>query len=197
MISTELQEYYYSVLKERLSEKRYIHSLAVRDEAVKLAKKYKANIDKCYVAGLLHDVCKEIPFDEMQEMVLNYWQDVSEVELNEKSLWHAIAGASYVALTLKVTDKEVLSAIRFHTMGKRNMTQVEKIVFLADYISADREYEDVSRLRLLAYSDLNRAVMEAVGYTVSQLASENKIIPYSTYECYNQLATYFKSKGLD
>ncbi len=192
LISFESLNKYYDLLQNRLSKELFAHSIAVKNESVKLANKYKADADKCLIAGLLLDVCKETPFDEMERAVASYWSDVSEIEFKERSLWHAIAGAVFTANELKVHDNEILSAIRFHTMAKRNMTLIEKIVFVASYISQDQDYEGVSRLRLLAYNNLDKALMEAIGYTISNLTIKGMAIPHSTYECYNQLVEQFR-----
>ena len=83
-------------LKDNLSQKRYIHSLNVADECRKLAEKYGEDPDKAYFAGLLHDICKEMPDEVQKSLVLESGFAVCREELDTRSLWHAVAGAYFV-----------------------------------------------------------------------------------------------------
>ncbi len=178
---------YLSLLESRLTEKRLYHSLCVKQEAIKLAEKYDADVEKCAIAGILHDVCKDMPFDEMEKMVRSSTRAVCEIELKEKKLWHSIAGAYFAETELDIDDEVILQAIRYHTVGRKNMSLVEKVIFMADYISEDRKFDYVSRLRLLAYTDLDKACLEAITISLNELINEKRLVPLSTFECYNQL----------
>jgi nicotinate-nucleotide adenylyltransferase len=172
-------------LKERLSAKRYGHSLNVAVECRKLAEKYGEDPDKAYFAGLLHDICKELPDDEQKELVINSGFTYCREELETKSLWHAVAGAGFVKKEFGVEDIDILNAIRFHTVGRAGMSRLEEIVYLGDLISADRDYKDVDRMRKLAYTSLNEAMLEAFAFSMKSVVKKGGLIPICTAEGYN------------
>lgn len=176
-----------TLLSGRLKEKRYIHSLNVADSAVYLAEKYGGDKDKAYIAGLLHDVTKnEIPDNQLQ-MLTDNGIILSQTELNNPKLWHAMSGAVYAEKVLGITDKEILGAIRYHTTGKAGMTLLEKIVYIADYISVERDYEDVDVMRELAEESLETAALYALKFSLKSLSKKEKLIHTDSVELYNEL----------
>ena len=188
MISAEKDEFYKNLLKSKMSEKRYYHSLCVADEAVQFAKENGADVDKCYLAGLLHDICKEVNDAENEKTVLNSNLDVCYIEKKTQPLWHAIAGAEFVKNQLGINDSEIIGAIRYHTVGRKSMTMVEKIIFLADYVSKDRDYDGVKELRDFCHKDFKNGMRQAVSFSIKDLVDKNSLIPVSMIECYNDLA---------
>jgi len=122
-------------LEPNLPEKRLHHSRCVAKAAEMLAHKYGADPKKARFAGLWHDCAK-------------YFAD---------DLSHAGVGAEYLAHHMGILDEEILSAVRWHTVGKENMSKLSQIVFVADKISADRSYEDIETVRELAHKDLQAA----------------------------------------
>lgn len=172
-------------LKNNLSQKRYNHSLNVAEECKKLALKYGEDPDKAYFAGLLHDVCKEIPAEEQKKMVLNCGFYVCREEIETRSLHHAVAGAFFLKSYFGIEDIDIINAVRFHTVGRAGMSRLEEIVYLGDLISADRDYKDVDRLRKLAYSDLNDALRESFAFSVKSVAKKGGLLPACTVEGYN------------
>ena len=181
------------ILKERLSKKRYIHSLNVADESRKLAKKWGENQDKAYLAGLLHDICKDIPQADQRVMVEKSKLSVTSVELLTPRLWHAIAGAWYTENILEITDIEIIEAIRYHTVARAGMSRLEEIIYIADLISIDRSYKDVERMRKLAYTSLDKIMLEAVSFSIVDVVNKISKIPSHTFEAYNQY-TVVKNK---
>ncbi len=177
-----------SFLKELLSKKRYTHSINVADEARKLAGIYGADKDKAYFAGLLHDVCKEDPVEIQKQYVINSRMSVSKVELASKPLWHGIAGAYFTKTHFGVDDMDIINAIRFHTVGRAGMSRLEEIVYLADLISADRDYKDVDKMRKLAYSNVEKAMFEALCFSIDSVLKKGGYIPHYTADAYNQYA---------
>lgn len=172
-------------LKEHLSAKRYNHSLNVAAECRKLALKYNEDPDKAYFAGLLHDVCKELPDKAQKAMVEQCGFTVCREELETRSLWHAIAGASFIKTEFGVEDIDILNAVRFHTVGRAGMSRLEELVYLGDLISADRDYKDVDRMRKLSYNDLNEAMLEAFAYSIKSVVKKGGLVPICTAEGYN------------
>ncbi len=181
-------------LRERLSKKRYTHSLNVADECLALARVYGEDEEKCYFAGLMHDVCKEIPAEKQREMVVKSRLAVSDSELSSKPLWHAVAGAWYIEHELGVTDRDIINAVRFHTIARAGMTRIEEIVYLGDLVSADRTFKDVKKMRKLAYTDINRAMLEALKYSIMSVLEKGGYIPRYTAEAYNQYAFLCSNK---
>lgn len=172
-------------LRENLSQKRYTHSLNVAEECRKLALKYGEDPDKAYFAGLLHDICKELPDDEQKKLVLESNFAVCREELETKSLWHAVAGAYFIKIHFGVEDIDILNSVRFHTVGRAGMTRLEEIVYLGDLVSADRDYKDVDRMRKIAYTNLNSAMLEGFAYSVKSVVKKGGLVPICTAEGYN------------
>lgn len=183
---------YRKLLREKLDDYRLNHSECVSDCAASLAEKYGADVNKARIAGLLHDVMKNAPANEH----LLIMDKLSEVELNNPKVWHQISGESFLRKNGIVTDEEILGAVRWHTTGKAGMTLLEKIVYVADFISADRKYEDVGVVRELAESSLEQAMLYTTRYTIRKLAESNMLIHPATVECYNDMLLHFR-KGQD
>lgn len=174
------------ILDIRLSKKRYQHSLNVAEEARRLAEFYSyADPEKAYAAGLIHDICKEIPKEEQLAMVKGSAMDVTGVELVTPPLYHAIAGAWYAEQALNVRDTDVLNAVRYHTVGRAKMSRLEEIIYLADLISADRSYKDVGKMRRFAYQSIEKAMLEALKFSVTDVVGKGSMLPRHTIEAYN------------
>ncbi|MBQ3160755.1 MAG: bis(5'-nucleosyl)-tetraphosphatase (symmetrical) YqeK [Oscillospiraceae bacterium] len=186
------------ILEIRLSKKRFQHSLNVAEEARKLAEKFDyADKEKAYITGLLHDICKEIPKEEQLEMVKKSKLNVSEVELCTPPLFHAVAGAWYAENVLNIHDDDMLNAVRYHTVGRANMSKLEKIIYLADLISADRNYKDVNKMRKLAFQSLDKAMLEALKFSVTDVVAKGSMLPYHTIEAYNHYITEKKKERIE
>ena len=119
---------YKDIIKPKLTERRYIHSLCVADEAVKLAEKYGCDKEKAYTAGILHDIFKDTPKEEMLKMFDDFGIILNGVEKQAPKLWHAILGSEYIKRVLKINDDEIISAVRYHTTAKAGMTLLEKVM---------------------------------------------------------------------
>ena len=172
-------------LKEHLSAKRYQHSVNVADECRKLAEKYGEDPDKAYFAGLLHDICKELPEDEQRELVVKSGFAVCREEMETRSLLHGIAGAYFVKKEFGIEDIDIINAIRFHTVGRAGMSRFEEIVYLGDLVSAERDYKDVDKMRKLVYSDLDEAMLYAIEFSMKAVMKKGGVIPICTVEAYN------------
>lgn len=176
-------------LKENLSEERYFHTLGTADCAKELAQKFNLNSDKAYIAGLLHDCAKCFPNEKLLEIIHEHLQ-VEECEmLNYKTL-HAPVSAYIAENEFEVKDTEILSAIRWHTLGKLDMTDFEKIVFLADKIepnTRDKEYSDKIRTLLDEGNGLNKALLKCYKETIKSLVKRDLKICLLTIEIYNKL----------
>ena len=181
---------YDKLLRSKLDDYRYIHSLGVAKSAKELAALYGADEEKAYTAGLLHDVMKNASPDEQLQIMEKADIILSPCEKLNQKLWHAIAGAAFLKTELNITDEEIISAVRWHTTGKAGMTTLEKTVYLADFISEDRTYPDVDEVRRLADIGLERAIVYTQKYCIQKLLSQNMIIDPSSVECYNDLVRF-------
>ena len=178
-------EKYKSILKARLNEKRYHHSLCVADEAKRLAEKYGGDVEKCYLAGLLHDITKNTPEEEHLKIFETFGIMLSDIEKNAKKLWHAISGEAFVRYILNIDDKEILDAIRYHTTAKADMSLTAKILYIADFTSADRDYMDVDVIRGLADKSLDEALIYALQYSIIDLVDNCRAVHPDTVLAYN------------
>ena len=166
--------------KKRLSAKRYQHTLNVRRMAVKLAKRWGADPEKAALAALLHDTAKELPREEMLQ-ILNDNAIMAENAQNRPSpVWHGICAAILAQTQWGVEDEEVLSAIRCHTTGKPGMSLLDEIVFLADMTSAERDYPEVDYLRQLEKKDIHQAMREALEMNLHWLEESGKPVDEET-----------------
>ena len=125
---------YEELIKERLSKKRFTHSMNVAEACYDLAERFGADKKRCYLAGLLHDIMKEDLPDRQRQMTVDSGMSPDPAEIDTPALWHAVAGAAYVRDRLGIDDEEILAGIRFHTIGCAKMTKLEKIVYLGDMI---------------------------------------------------------------
>jgi len=176
---------YTALLRARLSKKRFVHSVNVAESARELAVRWNADPDWAYLAGLLHDCCKELPAEEQEALMRSGSFDVEDVEWLCKPVWHGIAAAAYMQFELGIENHEVLSAARWHTVAHANMTLLEEIVYMADLISADRTYRDVERIRKLAFSDLQKGMLAGVEFAVESVLKKGTPLPICTAQAYN------------
>lgn len=174
-----------SIVKERLSKKRYQHSVYVAEAAKKLAKIYGSDCDKAYTAGILHDLCKEISPVEQRKLVERCNMNVTAEELEIQPLWHAIAGAQFCMETLGITDTDMLNAIRYHTVARENMSLLEEIVYLADLTSEDRDYDDIEKMRKLSTEGITQAMRYALSFQICDVVKKKSLLPNHTAQAYN------------
>ena len=182
-----LWQEYHKILKEKLSKRRYEHSVAVMERAEFLARLYGADTEKARLAGLLHDIMKDTDKMSQLQFIDNSAILLSVAEKNAPPLWHAIAGFLYVRDVLKIDDEDILNAIRYHTTGRANMSVLEKVVYLADFTSLDRDYEDAEYTRNLSEQDLQKGMLYCTGYLIRNLLENGKMLHQDTVDCYNEL----------
>ena len=174
-------------IKKRLNPDRLYHSLNVADEAKKLAKHYGADEQKAFTAGLLHDILKNTPDSELLQYFERNDIMLTETERASRKTWHAMAGADFLRRELHVTDEDILSAVRWHTTGRAGMTLLDKVLFVADFISADRDYPGVERMREKAYVSLEDAMLEGLQFTINELVENAWPVHEDSIRAYNEL----------
>lgn len=185
------------VLRQRLSPHRLLHSEGVLQEAEALAKIHGADVEKARVAGLLHDMTKEFSREEHFRLFETYHACLDDNLRSNKNLWHALSGSLDVTETFGITDPEIISAIRYHTTGKRDMTKLETILFLADAIEPNRGYEDLDFYRALAREDLDKTAYLVLLWTINDLERRNLPIHKNTLEACAFLAKTFPHTSIE
>lgn len=180
-------EQFIAIIRSRLSDYRFHHSLCVAQEAKRLAERYGADADKAYTAGILHDIMKDTPKEAQQQIFADYTVALDDVEKRSATLWHARSGELFLRHVLGVTDEEILSAVRYHTTGRAGMSLLEQVLFTADFTSADRNYPDVSVMREYANQSLTKAIRYGVEYTIRDLIEQGRPVHPDTLAVYNEI----------
>ncbi len=182
----EKYDNYKELLKNKLTQKRFYHSLCVADEAVRLAKKYGGDVEKAYLAGLLHDITKTASTEEHLNIFNKFGIILNDIEKNADKLWHAISGAAYIKYVLEINDDEIITAVRYHTTARAGMSQLEKILYLADFTSADRDYDDIDIMRQKVEISMEEALQYALSYSINDLVARKKLLHLDTVSAYNE-----------
>ena len=176
-------------LKKELDDDRYRHTLGVMYTSAALAMRYGADLEKAQVAGLLHDCAKCIPNEKKIKMCEKYQIPISRVEQGAPFLLHSKLGACLAKMKYEVADEEILQAIVWHTTGKPEMTLLEKIVFLADYIEPMRwKASNLEEIRRMAFLDLDRAVYMTLRDTLFYLEKGTGEVDEMTRTAYEYYA---------
>ena len=186
---------YEAEVKKHLTEQRFFHSQCVAKEAVRLAKRYGADEKKARIAGILHDIMKDTPKDEQLKILQEFGIILPESLLENPKLWHSLSGAVYCEHVLGVSDREILDAIACHTSGKKDMTLLDKVLFVADYISADRDYPGVKEMRKLAKKSLEDAIIEGIAFTIQEKMGERLPLGSGSIDAYNDAVRELQKRG--
>lgn len=172
-------------LKGMLLEKRYNHSVMVCETARELASIYGADVKKAEVAGLLHDCAKNFTKDEMFTLCDKYGIVLDDVTKKQTGLIHAFLGAEIAKDIFEIDDEEIYDAIFYHTVGKPDMSLLTKIIYIADAIEPLRHYEGVDRLRELAHTDLDKALVYQIDITIKSVLKRGSLLHLNTVDTRN------------
>lgn len=179
-------------LSKRLDSRRYEHTLGVAYTAAALAMRYEESIEEAYLAGLLHDCAKCIDNTKKIQICEKHGIEITPSEQKNPFLLHAKVGAYLADKKYHIENKQILDAILSHTTGKPDMTLLEKIIYIADYIEPGREHaSNLNEIRSLAFKDLDKALLRILEYTLLHLkTSEKEIDPMTqkTYDYYKGLS---------
>ena len=175
-----------SRLKTKINEKRIEHSLGVEYTAACMAMVHGADVEKAHIAGLLHDCAKGLPTKEKLEKARKHGLPVSKYEEKNPDMLHAKLGAFYARYKYDVMDEDILDAICYHTTGRPNMTLLEKIIFVADYIEPNRKtLKEMEEIRREAFTDLDKCVVHILKNTLDYLENAVGDMDYMTQMTYN------------
>jgi len=170
-----------------LTQKKFEHSLAVKDSAVKLAFIHNGDIEKASVAGLLHDCAKCMTDQELLKKAEEFGILLDGILRRETGILHAAVGAEIAKRDFEVTDPDILNAIMHHTTGNENMGLLDKIIYIADYISEDRKFQGIEDLRKVVQEDLNAGVLMGMDFTLKHVISKGRLIHPQTIKARNSL----------
>ena len=170
--------------KSNMTEDRFEHCIGVSKTAQKLAELNQCDEDKAALAGFIHDYAKQVSVEEYREVIKTKGFDQDLLNWN-RSIWHGIVGTYFIQRDLKITDSEILTAVRRHTTADVEMTTLDKIVFMADYIEPGRSFPGVEEARKITYANIDKGVGYQLAHTLEFLIEKrNKIYP-RTLDAYN------------
>ena len=180
------KEKYLADLRARLDDYRFNHSVNVADTCRELAKMYGEDEEKAYYTGLLHDIFK----NETKENTLAFFEEngiaLTECERRAPKLWHAMAGSCYLQKEYGF-DADFIAAVRYHTTGRAGMSLLEKIVFCADFISAERDYPGVDEMRERVKISLEYCMEEGLRFTIDELVNALLPVHPDTIHAFNDI----------
>jgi len=180
------------IIKQKLSNHRFQHSLGVAKAARDLASKYGLDPNLAYTTGLLHDYAKGISGQELLRIAEENGLIEDAIERKLPDLLHAPVGAFLLSKDLNLTDKVMLQAVRLHTMGALEMSELDKIIFLADMIEPGRDYPGLQRLQCLTERNLDQAMLYAMESTIRYCIDQGRLLHPRTIEVRNH---FLESNG--
>ncbi|MFP5526859.1 bis(5'-nucleosyl)-tetraphosphatase (symmetrical) YqeK [Peptococcus simiae] len=182
-------EQFRTLLSQELGPKRLAHCQRVADTAAQLAEKYGADVDDAYLAGLMHDYAKKFDQSRLYELAKEGQLITDPCEEKVPDLLHGVVGAYLLEESGRITNKAVLQAMASHTVGRANMSLLDKIVYLADYIEPGRTTPGLEAVRQATEKNLDEGLFLALSNTLSWLLSEKKVIHPNSILMYNWLIT--------
>ena len=183
------------LVKARLSEKRWTHTKNVKKMAVKLARRWGTDPEKAAMAAILHDSAKELPKQELLQIFADNAIIAENAPARPSPVWHGIAAAILAETQWGITDPEILSAIRCHTTGKPGMSKLDKIIYLADMTSAERDWSGVNKLRRLERNDLDAAMLVALKQTNDFVLSQGKPLDPMSKAAYEDIQAQVEARA--
>lgn len=154
-------------IEKNLKPHRLEHTYSVASEAVKLAERYGADVDKAELAALFHDMFRSTPVQVLDMYVRQL--GLPKRIIDNPNLSHGKIAAAVMKKDYGIEDEDIINAVAYHTTGRAGMSKLEKIIFLADAIEPGRNYPTVEETRSMAYVDLDRACISSLERTVEYI----------------------------
>lgn len=174
-------------LKKGLSQYRYHHTMGVVKAAKELARKYGVNMEQAKIAALVHDCAKMLDQQELLRKAEEYQIALDEIYRLQPDLLHGVIGSMVANRDFGIEDQDVLNAVAFHTTGRAQMSRLEKIIYLADYIEEGRVFPGVDRLRELSNKNLDQALLLALNNSIRYIIEKQQLIHPNTIEARNDI----------
>ncbi|MER2262585.1 MAG: bis(5'-nucleosyl)-tetraphosphatase (symmetrical) YqeK [Psychrobacillus sp.] len=173
-------------MKDRMPERRWIHTRGVAETAILLADKFGEDIEKAEIAGILHDSVKYADKSWLKEKIISEQMDPMLLKFHHE-LWHGPVGSYVARQEFNIEDEDTLNAIKYHTTGRAGMSNLEKIVYIADMIEPSRHFPGIELLREIAYQDLEDAMLSCVQHSMTFLIQKRQPVFPDSFHCYNDL----------
>ena len=174
-------------IKSELKKQRYEHSLRVKDTAINLAKKYEVDEKKASIAALVHDCAKYLDYETLIKHSKEWGYKIDSVSKANPSLLHGVAAANIAKTKMGIEDEDILNAIIYHTTGRKNMSKLEKIIYLADYIEPGRKFPTIELLREKTYNNLDEGLLFSFDNTIKFIIDRGQLIHKDTINARNDL----------
>ena len=174
-------------IKTNLKESRFRHSLSVSDTGALLAGRYNQNIEKAHIAGLVHDCAKNLTDVQLIKVARDHKIEISDIEIQNPSILHGLVASIIAKEEMGINDEDILMSIRYHTTGRKNMSILEKIIYIADYIEPLRKFNGVEELRNLSKIDLDAAIIQSLENTIKYVISQKGLLHIDTIYARNYL----------
>jgi predicted HD superfamily hydrolase involved in NAD metabolism len=192
MKTIEISQKLRKQLEKELKPDRFDHTLGVAYTAASMAFIYGADVEKALIAGFLHDCAKSMSHEEQVKICEKNNIEMTEVERKNHSLLHAKVGMYLARTKYDVYDPDVLNAIRWHTTGREDMSLLEKIVYIADFIEPNRKMlENMAQIRKEAFTDIDRCLAHILHDSVVYLRTIGKEIDDATMIAYEYYKKYY------
>ncbi|HEM5490869.1 TPA: bis(5'-nucleosyl)-tetraphosphatase (symmetrical) YqeK [Streptococcus suis] len=178
-------------IRAAMKPARFQHVLGVEEAALALADRYGCDPKKASLAALLHDYAKEVEDQVFLDLIAKYGLDRDLLNW-DNNIWHGVVGAYKIAEDFGLKDEEIFQAIQRHTVGAGQMTLLDKVLYVADYIEPNRDFPGVDEARRIAKESLDKAVAYETAQTISYLAKKGIPIYPQTLETYNSYVVWLK-----
>ncbi|MCI8313019.1 MAG: HD domain-containing protein [Lachnospiraceae bacterium] len=183
-------------LKKEMDDSRYEHTLGVMYTCAALAMRYNYDLEKAMLAGLLHDCAKCMPNAKKLKMAEKHHLEISELERKNPFMLHAKLGAFLAKKKYDIEEEEILDAIRWHTTGRPQMTLLDKIVYIADYIEPKRDKApNLAVIRQMAFTNLDDALLKILTDTLGYLGDSSEHVDSMTKMTYDYYINQNNNEG--
>ncbi len=185
-------------LKAKQKQRRYNHTLGVIDEAKRLAQKYGVSIEKAEISAMLHDCAKNLDEAENKSMLTlceEYGVKLDSYAKEEKALIHAYLGREVAKKDYGITDPEILDAIYYHTTARVGMSDLEKVIYIADMTEPGRTIQQADEIRKLTEIGLDEALLYAIGCSIKHVIRKGTLIHPDSIDAFNELVKSGRAKN--
>lgn len=183
----------FDYLKKNLKESRLKHSISVSETAIELATIYGQNIEKARIAGLVHDCAKNLSDEQLIKVATEHKIEIDEVSKQSPQIIHGLVGSKIARDVMEIYDEDILNSIKYHTTGRKNMSILEKIIFISDYIEPLRKFNGIEEersledIRSLSKVNLDAAVILSLENTIKYVISQKLLLHIDTIDARNYL----------
>ncbi len=182
-------------VKQHQPDKLFMHSMAVASKAVQMAKKFNVDEQRAFIAGILHDYAKKMSGDELLAYCTKHKIAVDDVCQLSPFLLHGAVAADIANKKFGIDDDDILNAICYHTYGRVNMSDLEKIIYVADAIADGRDYPDIDEIRNIADKDLNKGLMAVISHSIKYILDKGMAVHPNTILLWNDLVKVLINKS--